>query len=70
MVGFLRKGFVDAEGHWPGLYAIGYTIICNNKRVSQEERPKRYETCYNRAGKIIWSWTREDHDLLAGLIDL
>ncbi|MGH7872687.1 MAG: hypothetical protein ACREQO_10780, partial [Candidatus Binatia bacterium] len=37
MVGFLRKGFVDAEGYWPGLYAIGYTIIYNNKRVSQKE---------------------------------
>ena len=43
MVPFVRKGFVDAEGYWPGVYAIGYTIIYNNKRVSQKDAPKRYE---------------------------
>src|SRR5581483_4179174 len=32
MVPFLRKGFVDPEGYWPGVYAIGYTIIYNKKR--------------------------------------
>ena len=58
MVPFLRKGFVDAEGYWPGVYAIGYTIIYNNKRVSQKDAPKRYEDCSNRVGKITFSWTR------------
>ena len=57
MVPFVRKGFVDAEGYWPGVYAIGYTIIYNNKRVSQKDAPKRYEDCSNRDGKIICSWT-------------
>jgi hypothetical protein len=27
----LRKGFVDDDGLWPGVYAIGYTIIYNAK---------------------------------------
>jgi iron(III) transport system substrate-binding protein len=70
MVGFLRKGFVDAEGYWPGLYAIGYTIIYNNKRVSQKEAPKRYEDLLQPRWKNNLVMDAEDHDLLAGLIDL
>ena len=70
MVGFLRKGFVDAEGYWPGLYAIGYTIIYNNKRVSPKEAPKRYEDLLQPRWKNNLVMDAEDHDLLAGLIDL
>ena len=70
MVGFLRKGFVDAEGYWPGLYAIGYTIIYNNKRVSQKEAPKRYEDLLQPRWRNNLVMDAEDHDLLAGLIDL
>ena len=70
MVGFLRKGFVDAEGYWPGLYAIGYTMIYNNKRVSQKEAPKRYEDLLQLRLKNNLVMDAEDHDLLAGLIDL
>ena len=70
MVGFLRKGFVDPEGYWPGLYAIGYTIIYNNKRVSQKEAPKRYEDLLQPRWKNNLVMDAEDHDLLAGLIDL
>ena len=70
MVGFLREGFVDAEGYWPGLYAIGYTIIYNNKRVSQKEAPKRYEDLLQPRWKNNLVMDAEDHDLLAGLIDL
>ena len=70
MVGFLRKGFVDAEGYWPGLYALGYTIIYNNKRVSQKEAPKRYEDLLQPRWKNNLVMDAEDHDLLAGLIDL
>ena len=70
MVGFLRKGFVDAEGYWPGLYAIGYTIIYNNKRVSPREAPKRYEDLLQPRWKNNLVMDAEDHDLLAGLIDL
>ncbi len=70
MVGFLRKGFVDAEGYWPGLYAIGYTILYNDKRVSQKEAPKRYEDLLQPRWKNNLVMDAEDHDLLAGLIDL
>jgi iron(III) transport system substrate-binding protein len=70
MVGFLRQGFVDPEGYWPGLYAIGYTIIYNNKRVSQKEAPKRYEDLLQPRWKNNLVMDAEDHDLLAGLIDL
>ena len=70
MVGFLRKGFVDAEGYWPGVYAIGYTIIYNNKRVSQKDAPKRYEDLLQPRWKNNLVMDAEDHDLLAGLIDL
>jgi iron(III) transport system substrate-binding protein len=70
MAGFLRKGFVDAEGYWPGLYAIGYTMIYNSKRVSQQEAPKRYEDLLQPRWKNNLIMDAEDHDLLAGLIDL
>lgn len=70
MIGFLRKGFVDAEGYWPGIYAIGYTIIYNNKRVSPKEAPKRYEDLLQPRWKNNLVMDAEDHDLLAGLIDL
>jgi iron(III) transport system substrate-binding protein len=70
MVPFLRKGFVDAEGYWPGVYAIGYTIIYNNKRVSQKDAPKRYEDLLQPRWKNNLLMDGEAHDLLAGLIDL
>ena len=70
MVPFLRKGFVDADGYWPGVYAIGYTIIYNNKRVSQKEAPKRYEDLLEPRWKNNLIMDAEAYDLLAGLIDL
>jgi iron(III) transport system substrate-binding protein len=70
MVPFVRKGFVDPEGYWPGVYAIGYTIIYNNKRVSQKDAPKRYEDLLQPRWKNNLLMDGEAHDLLAGLIDL
>ena len=70
MVPFVRKGFVDAEGYWPGVYAIGYTIIYNNKRVLQKDAPKRYEDLLQPRWKNNLLMDAEAHDLLAGLIDL
>jgi iron(III) transport system substrate-binding protein len=70
MVPFLRKGFVDAEGYWPGVYAIGYTIIYNNKRVAAKEAPRRYEDLLQPRWKNNLVMDAEAHDLLAGLIDL
>jgi len=70
MVPFVRKGFVDADGYWPGVYAIGYTIIYNNKRVSQKEAPKRYEDLLQPRWKNNLIMDGEAHDLLAGLVDL
>lgn len=70
MVGFLRKGFVDAEGFWPGLYAIGYAIIYNNRRVSQDDAPKRYEDLLQPRWRNNLVMDAESYDLLAGLIDL
>jgi iron(III) transport system substrate-binding protein len=70
MVPFVRKGFVDAEGYWPGAYAIGYTIIYNNRRVSQKEAPRRYEDLLQPRWKDNLLMDGEAHDLLAGLIDL
>ena len=70
MIGFLRKGFVDGEGYWPGIYAIGYTIIYNNRRVAAKDVPKRYEDLLLPRWKNNLIIDAEDHDLLAGLIDL
>jgi iron(III) transport system substrate-binding protein len=70
MVPFLRKGFVDAEGYWPGVYSIGYTIIYNSKRVSAKEAPKRYEDLLAPRWKANMILDNTAHDLLAGLIDL
>src|SRR6202008_4968611 len=70
MVPFVRKGFVDAEGYWPGVYAIGYTIIYNNRRVAQKDAPKRYEDLLQPRWKNNLLMDSEAHDLLAGLIDL
>jgi iron(III) transport system substrate-binding protein len=70
MVPFLRKGFVDAEGFWPGLYAIGYSIIYNNRRVSQDEAPKRYEDLLEPRWRNNLIMDAESYDLFAGLIDL
>ena len=70
MAPFMRKGFVDAEGYWPGVYAIGYTIIYNNRRVSLKEAPKRYEDLLQPRWKNNLLMDGEAHDLLAGLIDL
>lgn len=70
MLPFLRKGFADSEGYWPGVYAIGYTIIYNVRRVSAKEIPKRYEDLLNPRWKDNMIMDMEAHDLLAGLIDL
>jgi iron(III) transport system substrate-binding protein len=70
MVPFLRKGFVDPEGYWPGVYSIGYTIIYNSKRVSAKEAPKRYEDLLAPRWKGNMIMDNTAHDLLAGLIDL
>jgi iron(III) transport system substrate-binding protein len=70
MVPFVRKGFVDAEGYWPGVYAIGYTIIYNNKRVAQKDAPRRYEDLLQPRWKNNLVMDAEAYDLLAGLIDL
>ena len=70
MLPFLRKGFVDPEGYWPGVYAIGYTIIYNVRRVAAKDVPKRYEDLLNPRWKDNMIMDMEAHDLLAGLIDL
>ncbi|MBI4528467.1 MAG: extracellular solute-binding protein [Deltaproteobacteria bacterium] len=70
MVPFVRKGFVDAEGYWPGVYGIGYTIIYNTKRVGPREVPKRYEDLLHARWKDNMIMDVEAHDLLAGFIDL
>jgi iron(III) transport system substrate-binding protein len=70
MVPFLRKGFVDPEGYWPGVYAIGYTIIYNSRRVAAKDAPRRYEDLLNPRWKDNMIMDMEAHDLLAGLIDL
>jgi iron(III) transport system substrate-binding protein len=70
MLPFLRKGFSDPEGYWPGVYAIGYTIIYNARRVAAKDAPKRYEDLLNPRWKDNMIMDMEAHDLLAGLIDL
>ena len=70
LVPFLRKGFVDPEGYWPGVYAIGYTIIYNTRRVAAKDVPKRYEDLLGARWKDNMIMDSEAHDLLAGLIDL
>jgi iron(III) transport system substrate-binding protein len=70
MVPFVRRDFVDAEGYWPGVYAIGYTIIYNNRRVALKEAPKRYEDLLQPRWRNNLLMDGEAHDLLAGLIDL
>lgn len=70
MVPFLRKGFVDSEGLWPGFYSIGYTIIYNTTRVNTREAPRRYEDLLAPRWKGNMIMDVEAHDLLAGLIDL
>ena len=70
MVPFVRRDFVDAEGYWPGVYAIGYTIIYNNRRVAQKDAPRRYEDLLQPRWKNNLLMDGEAHDLLAGLIDL
>src|SRR5207249_5298018 len=70
VVRLLRGGFVGAEGYWGGVYAIGYTIIYNVRRVSAKDIPKRYEDLLNPRWKDNMIMDMEAHDLLAGLIDL
>jgi len=48
MVPFLRQGFVDPEGYWPGVYFIGYIMIYNNKRVSPRSPSLPNLTGYRR----------------------
>jgi iron(III) transport system substrate-binding protein len=70
MVPFLRKGFVDAEGYWPGIYAIGMAVIYNTNRVKPADVPKRYEDLLRPRWKDNMIIDLEAHDLFAGLIDL
>jgi len=70
MVPFLRKGFVDSEGYWPGIYAIGMAVIYNTNRVKPGEVPKRYEALLRPRWKDSMIMDLEAHDLFAGLIDL
>jgi iron(III) transport system substrate-binding protein len=70
MIPFLRRGFVDPSGYWPGVYSIGYTIIYNIKRISPKDAPKRYEDLLNPRWKGNMIMDAEAHDLLAGLIEL
>ena len=70
MVPFLRKGFVDPEGYWPGIFAIGMTIIYNTRQVAAKDVPKRYEDLLAPRWKDNMIMDGEAHDLLAGLIDL
>jgi len=70
MVPYLRKGFVDAEGYWPGLDTRGYAVIYNTKRVSASEAPKRYEDLLLPRWKRNMIMDVEAHNLFAGLIDL
>lgn len=70
MVPSLRKGFVDPEGYWPGIYAIGMTIIYNTRRVAPKDVPKRYEDLLGPRWKGNMIMDLEAHDLFAGLIDL
>jgi len=70
MVPFLRKGFVDSEGYWPGIYAIGMAVIYNTNRVKPADVPKRYEDLLRPRWKGNMIIDLEAHDLFAGLIDL
>ncbi len=69
-VAFVRKGFADDEGYWPGVYSIGYTFIFNNKRVAAADFPRQYEDLLKPRWKGSLLMDAEAHDLLAGLIDL
>jgi len=70
----IERGFIRVDERMatsvPGVYAIGYTVIYNNKRVSPKDTPKRYEDLLDPRwkGNMIMDITA--HDLLAGLIDL
>ena len=70
MIPLLRKGFVDPEGYWPGVYAIGMAIIYNTRRVAPKDVPKRYEDLLGARWKDNMIMDLEAHDLFAGLIDL
>ena len=70
LVPFLRKGFVDPEGYWPGIFAIGMTIIYNTRQVAAKDVPKRYEDLLAARWKDNMIMDGEAHDLFAGLIDL
>ena len=70
MVPFLRKGFVDAEGFWPGVDTRGYAVIYNTKRVNANEAPKRYEDLLLPRWKRNMIMDVEAHNLFAGLVDL
>ena len=70
LVPFLRKGFFDPEGYWPGIFAIGMTIIYNTRQVAAKDVPKRYEDLLAARWKDNMIMDGEAHDLFAGLIDL
>ncbi|MGH7835462.1 MAG: ABC transporter substrate-binding protein [Candidatus Binatia bacterium] len=67
---FLRKGFADAEGYLSGVYATGYTMIYNTKRVKPGEAPKSYEDLLQPRWKGRLVIDAEGYDWFAGIIDL
>ena len=70
MAPFLRKGFADTEGYLSSIYASGYTMIYNTRRVRPGEVPKSYEDLLNPRwnGRLVMD--SEEYDWLAGMIDL
>ena len=70
MVPFLRNGFVDAEGFWPGVDTRGYAVIYNTKRVNPKEAPRRYEDLLAPRWKRNMMMDIEAYILFAGLVDL
>jgi len=69
MGSFLRKGFVDPEGYWPGIYAIAWRSF-TTPQVAPKDVPKRYEDLLDARWKGNMIMDLEAHDLFAGLIDL
>ena len=70
MVPYLRKGFVDVEGFWPGVDTRGYAVIYNTKRVNPKEAPRRYEDLLAPRWKRNMMMDIEAYILFAGLVDL
>lgn len=67
---FLRKGFADEDGYLSGVYATGYTMIYNTKRVKPGEVPKSYDDLLQPRWKGRLVIDAEGYDWFAGIIDL